>query len=113
MSKKESFVKFIDTLIADQDMPADAAEYWEAFKQIEEKEKPQFTENGRLVLKFLQDHPEPSLWKAKDIAEQLGISSRVVSGAMRKICDDGYVEKMGKDPTIYKITDNGKNATII
>ena len=50
--------------------------------------------------------------KARDIAEGLFISSRAVSGAMRKLVTDGFVEKIGKDPTIYTITETGKNITI-
>ena len=52
------------------------------------------------------------MWKAKDIAEGLFISSRTVSGAMRKLVADGFVEKVGQDPTIYSLTENGKNINI-
>jgi predicted transcriptional regulator len=52
------------------------------------------------------------MWKARDIAEGLFISSRAVSGAMRKLVTDGFVEKVGQDPVIYSITDNGKNINI-
>jgi predicted transcriptional regulator len=52
------------------------------------------------------------MFKAKDIAEGLFISSRAVSGAIRKLVTDGYVEKVGQDPTIYSITDKGKNIKI-
>jgi hypothetical protein len=31
---------------------------------------------------------------------------------MRKLVTDGFVEKMGQEPTIYSITDNGKNIEI-
>jgi predicted transcriptional regulator len=49
------------------------------------------------------------MFKAKDIAEGLFISSRAVSGAIRKLVTDGYVEKVGQDPVIYSITEEGKN----
>ena len=55
---------------------------------------------------------ELALLKARDIAEGLFISSRAVSGAMRKLVTDGFVEKVGQDPVIYSITDNGKNIDI-
>ena len=35
-----------------------------------------------------------------------------VSGAMRKLVTDGFVEKVGQDPVIYSITENGKNINI-
>ena len=53
------------------------------------------------------------MWKAKDIAEGLFISSRGVSGAMRKLVTDGYVEKVGQDPVIYSLTEKGKIVEII
>lgn len=116
MSKKQEFIKFVNELIAAA--PAvepneDAALYWAAFCGLDENgEKPLFTDNGKLILKFLQEHQDTSMWKARDIAEGLFISSRAVSGAMRKLVTDGFVEKVGQDPVIYSITENGKNINI-
>jgi hypothetical protein len=31
---------------------------------------------------------------------------------MRKLVTDGYVEKIGQDPVVYSLTDNGKNIEI-
>jgi Mn-dependent DtxR family transcriptional regulator len=36
----------------------------------------------------------------------------MVSGAMRKLVTDGYVEKVGESPVIYMLTEKGKNITI-
>lgn len=118
MSKKQIFIEFIKEMmnelnITEEAMSEDARVYWKAFQMTEEVEKPIFTDNGKLILKFLQDNSETSMWKSKDIAEGLFISSRTVSGAMRKLVSDGYVEKVGKDPTIYNITEKGKNIEII
>ena len=71
-----------------------------------------FTDNGKLILKYLQDNVQETMWKARDVAEGLFISSRAVSGAMRKLVSDGYVEKMGQDPVIYSLTEKGKNIKI-
>ena len=49
------------------------------------------------------------MYKARDIAEALFIAPKSVSGAMRKLVTDGYVEKVGKDPIMYSITEKGKN----
>lgn len=116
MSKKQEFIKFVNELIAAA--PAvepneDAALYWAAFCGLDENgEKPLFTDNGKLILKFLQEHQDTPMWKARDIAEGLFISSRAVSGAMRKLVTDGFVEKVGQDPTIYSLTDSGKTITV-
>ena len=45
---------------------------------------------------------------SKEMAEALTASSRTVSGAMRKLVTDGYVDKVGADPVVYAITEKGK-----
>ena len=116
MSKKQEFVKYVNSLMAaasSVEMSEDARLYWTVFCGLDENgEKPLFTDNGKLILKFLQEHQETDMWKARDIAEGLFINSRAVSGAMRKLVTDGYVEKIGQDPVVYSLTDNGKNIEI-
>ena len=114
MSKKSEFIKYVEKLIENstEEMNEEAKIYWESFKVVEEKDKPLFTDNGKLILQFLREHEEVEKWKAKDIAEGLFISSRTISGAMRKLATDGFVEKLGKEPTIYMITEKGKNIEI-
>lgn len=118
MTKKEEFVKYVEALIdATSEFPVEMSEdariYWEAFKGKVEEDKPLFTDNGKLILKHLQDNQDVPMWKAKDIAEGLFISSRAVSGAMRKLVSDGFVEKVGQDPVIYTLTENGKTIEIV
>lgn len=121
MTKKEAFIKVIQTEIFDRpdiysenypDLWEDVCMYWDALKGKAETEKPMFTDNGKLILKYLQQHSETPMWKAKDIGEGLFISSRTVSGAIRKLVTDGFVEKVGQDPVIYVITEKGKNIEI-
>lgn len=73
--------------------------------------KPAFTEIGLDILEYLQQGHEKNN-KAKDIAEGMGIPSKKISGAMRKLVTDGYVEKFGQNPVIYSLTDQGKNFDI-
>ena len=114
MSKKQEFIKFVEMAIEayPHEMNDEARIYWEAFKGKEEVEKPMFTDNGKLILKYLQENKDTEGWKARDIAEGLFIGSRAVSGAMRKLCTDGYVEKIAQDPVVYALTENGKNIVI-
>ena len=116
MSKKQEFIKYVNELITAApgvEPSEDAQLYWTAFCGLDESgEKPMFTDNGKLILKFLQEHQETPMWKARVIAEGLFISSRAVSGAMRKLVTDGFVEKVGQDPVIYSLTENGKNIDI-
>ena len=56
----------------------------------------------------------------QDRARQMGVSSldvanflnSSISGAMRKLVSDGFVEKAGKDPIIYSLTEKGKEYEI-
>jgi DNA-binding MarR family transcriptional regulator len=116
MSKKQEFINFIEMVLNENkidELPENVRLYWDAFRGADENgEKPLFTDNGKLIIKFLQEHQDTPMWKARDIAEGLFISSRAVSGAMRKLVTDGFVEKVGENPVIYSITDNGKNIII-
>ena len=67
----------------------------------------QLTENGSRVLKFMQSSDAP-FFKAREIGEQLGVASRTVSGSLRKLVNDGYVDKMGSQPTLYSLSEKGK-----
>lgn len=86
--------------------------YIDILKNDKTNEKPALTENGKKVLQFLQDNQDTLLWKSKDLAERMDVSSRCVSGAMRKLVTDGFCERIGKDPIIYKLTEKGKNYII-
>ena len=114
MSKKQKFIEAVQSALFDvcdpAEMDQDVLEYWEAFKGKDEADKPMFTDNGKLILKYMQDLP---MGKAKDIGEGLFISSRAVSGAIRKLVTDGYVEKIGQDPVVYALTEKGKTVEII
>lgn len=125
MTKKQEFIKYVNDLIEAVDQvatvtgmatiqpSADAKLYWDAFCGLDENgEKPMFTDNGKLILQYLKDNQSTPMWKARDIAEGLFISSRAVSGAMRKLVTDGFVEKVGQDPVVYALTEKGKNIEI-
>ena len=113
MSKHQEFIDWVEGLIRGQEDPYEPTEgalaYWEALKSVDvATPKSEITANGKMILKYLQEMSD-GMYKAKDIAEGLFISSKTVSGAIRKLVMDGYVEKVGKDPVIYTITEKGKN----
>ena len=114
MSKKQDFVEFIRPYVEEnlENMNENCKNYWIAFSIKEEKEKPLFTDNGKIILKFLQENNEIETWKSKDIADNIGISSRSVSGSIRKLVTDGFVDKVGENPIYYMLTENGKNIEI-
>lgn len=116
MTKKQEFIEFIKDYMNEtkDEMSENVRLYWEGFCNEQDKEKPLFTDNGKLMIQFLRDHQDVPMWKAKDIAEELFLpSSRTVSGAMRGLVTNGFVEKVGENPTLYSLTEKGKNVEII
>lgn len=80
-------------------------------KNSERIGKPVFTENGLKILQCMQENQEKyiNIFKAKDIGEILFMSPRSVSGSMKKLLAENYVEKTGSNPVCYSLTDQGKN----
>lgn len=116
MSKKDVFINELETGINEGKIifSDDAMTYFEALKGDEDKEKPAFTENGKLILQFMKENKETfgNLFKAKDVGEGLSITSRTASGAMRKLVTDGYIERMGESPVVYAVTEKGINTEL-
>lgn len=120
MTKKQKFINFVEGLIAKIDIDTldadskEAIEYFNILKSTEGEEKQKFTENGKLVLTYIQQNYETNnnMFKAKDIGEGLNITSRTASGAMRKLVTDGYLEKIASNPVIYSLTDLGKTISV-
>ena len=112
MTKKEIFIEEITKLLQDKPenfLSSDALDFWNGLQIMEDTSKPAFTENGKLILKYMQDNRDNynNLFKAKDIGEGLSISSRTASGGLRKLVTDGYVEKIGESPVVYTLTQKG------
>ena len=113
---KQEFIDFLNALmeaapdVVKEKMNDNVKAYIDALTD-KKGEKPALTDNGKMVLKYLQN-VEPGLYKAKDIADGLFVASRNVSGAMRKLVADQFVEKMGESPVLYSITKKGKEFII-
>ena len=113
---KQEFIEFLNALmevapdVANELMTENVKAYIDALTD-KKAEKPALTDNGKMVLKYLQNAPA-GIYKAKDIAEGLFVASRNVSGAMRKLVTDGFVEKVGETPVLYSITEKGKEFKI-
>ena len=124
MNKKELFVMMVEAFLEKGTVEGtlstsqldEAIAYFNAFKSTQDKkaDKPQFTDNGKLILKAMIENNEEraNMFSAKQIAEYAFITSRQVSGAIRKLVADGYCEKVGQDPIIYSLTDIGKQIDV-
>ena len=115
---KQEFLNFIKELMeanpefTKEKLTPTIEEYLKALMETQES-KPELTDNGKKILLYMREHPEQQIWKAREIAMGLFISPRGVSGSMRKLANDGFIEKLnGDSPVIYMITEKGKNIKI-
>ena len=85
-------VEYIQSILAESDTAAD------------------LTDKNKTILKWMQENVTNynNVFNAKQIGDGLFMSGRSVSGSIRKLVTLGYVEKQGKDPVCYSLTDNGK-----
>lgn len=115
MNKYKQFLDYFDWLVENCKQPVVISdEVQDVYNMLQEQqamEKPMFTESGLSILEYLQTCDAKSL-KARDIADGMVISSRQVSGAIRKLVTDGFVDKYGQNPVIYSLTEKGRNFDI-
>lgn len=113
MSKKEKFIEELEDLIENNDieLSQDAIDYfYETLKTGKKESTGGITEKGKVILKYMKNNYDKynNVYKAKDIGDGLGISGRSVSGSIKKLIIDGYVEKLGANPVSYGVTAAGK-----
>lgn len=115
MNKYKQFLDYFDWLVENCKqsvvMPDEVQDVYNMLQEQQTMEKPMLTESGLSILEYLQTCDAKSL-KARDIADGMVISSRQVSGAIRKLITDGFVDKMGSSPVIYSLTTKGKDFDI-
>lgn len=119
MTKREKFINLIQTEIFeaenynenyDAEDWEDIKSFWEDFKNGKVKNSGPMTENGIKLLAWMQTNEQKmsNLFTSKEAAEELFTSGRSIAGTMRKLINDGYVEKIGKDPVQYSLTEAGR-----
>ncbi len=115
MNKYKQFLDYFDWLVENCKqsvvIPDEVQDVYNMLQEQQAMEKPMFTESGLSILEYLQTCDAKSL-KARDIADGMVISSRQVSGAIRKLVTDGFVDKYGQNPVIYSLTEKGRNFDI-
>jgi len=119
MTKKEAFITIVEaeifsSNIYENDYPEEyklAESFWEDFKNGKSKSSEKMTENGAKLLSWMQENVDKmsNIFTSKEMAEALFTSGRSIAGSMRKLIKDGYVEKIGKDPVQYSLTEAGKS----
>ena len=119
MTKREIFINLIQTEIFDRaDIWTEnygedyntAAAFWEEFKNSKATANNKITENGKKVLLTMQEFEEEmnNMFTSKELAEKLETSGRSVGGVLRKLANDGYISKEGKNPIYYSLSEIGR-----
>ena len=116
MTNREKFIEEITTIITAKggdpaEMLSDEAlSYWNEFISGKASSGG-ITELGARVLQWMLDNEQSylNIFSAKIIGEGISVSSRTVSGTMRKLITDGYVEKSGQNPVTYSLTDTARS----
>lgn len=121
MTKKERFIEFVNELMeladlsewdeGEKEVWKDAFDFFEELKNNKVKTTKEMTENGAKLLFWMQENKEKmsNLFTSKEAAEGLFTSGRSIAGTMRKLVNDGYVKKTGKDPVQYSLTEAGES----
>jgi predicted HTH transcriptional regulator len=119
MTKREAFIQIVDGFFdkailtgLDDEYDLDAAlEFFNDLKNNKVKNSGAMTENGAKLLSWMQENVESmsNTFTSKEAAEALFTSGRSIAGSMRKLVADGYVEKTGKNPVQYSLTEAGKS----
>ena len=106
--RKNIFIDTVETLFKTYPLsvPPEAADFFEDYKKAKGGNAKPFTEKGIAVLTALREIDD---WiTAKSLGEHMNVSGRSVSGTMKKLIADGYVEKREGTPASYRITESGK-----
>ena len=111
MSNKEKFIEEVEVMLNNGNEFSEEAEKFFQSLKAEAAAVPVMTERGIQIIQYMQNATEFA-FTCKHISEGLGLASRSISGAMRKLVSDGFVEKTGKDPIIYSLTEKGKEYEI-
>lgn len=110
--RKNIFIDTVEELFKAYPMsvPVEAFDFFEDYKKGRSGSNKPFTEKGISVLKAMREVDD---WiTAKTLGERMDVSGRSVSGTMKKLVNDGYVEKKAGNPASYKITETGKTCNL-
>ena len=107
--RKNIFINTVERLFTkytfEDEIPQEAFDFFEDYKKGKSSNKKAFTDKG---IKILEAMREINDWiSAKSLGEKIEVSGRSVSGSMRKLIEDGYIERKGENPISYKITEKG------
>ena len=131
MNKKEAFIALVERLFEEVDLSEidedeidviAAIDYFNLIKSTDiiAKPSPNITKNGAKILDFMRKNKQRynNIFTARDIGLGLSVSSRVISAAIRKLLEEGFVKrnekKIKKEQQLvtYSLTNKGEKIEI-
>lgn len=116
MTAREIFINEITEILTERNADISKVLSKEAFAYWGELQKGKasaggMTEMGEKILTYMlaNEKERSNSFSAAIIGEGLFASPRSVTGAIRKLITDGYVEKTGANPSVYSLTDTARN----
>lgn len=127
MTEKEEFLKTVESLLKVMDSPSetidrnaiyfnDQSKKYCEFLITHGKANPTsmgsasiFTDTNLKILICMRENYKKhnNVFSSKSIGDEIFMTSRSVSGSIRKLVELGFVEKMGKNPVSYSLTQKG------
>lgn len=107
--RKDIFIETVERLFEDNKntIPPSALDFFEDYKKGRSGGAKEITDKGITVIEAMKNIDG---WAtAKAIGEVMEVSGRSVSGTMKKLVTDGFVEKQAGNPAVYKLTEKGAN----
>jgi predicted transcriptional regulator len=106
----QEFLKELDNMEIEEQLSEKGLEF---YKQLKEKSQTTFTENGKKILKCMQQNVDNyKTFNSKQIGELLFMPPRSVSGSIKKLISEGYCIKVGVNPVCYELTALGKETQL-
>ena len=109
--RKEIFIETVEVLFAKNDfdvfIPQEAIDFFNDYKKGKSSARKEITEKGINIILGMRNMGNDWM-TAKSIGEEIDMSGRSVSGSMKKLVTDGYVEKMAGNPASYRLTEKGQ-----
>lgn len=105
--RKNVFIETVENLFNAYplNVPTEALEFFEDYKRGKSSNRKEITDKGIAIILAMRENSE---WiTAKALGEIMDVSGRSISGSMKKLVEDGYVEKRAGTPSAYKITEKG------
>lgn len=111
MTNKEMFINEILNFISKENGLSFSNEALKFFNELqnEKSNNRTLTEIGEKILIWVKNSTSKNnvMFSCRTIGEGLFLSPRIISGAVRKLINDGYLHKEGKNPVLYGITKEG------